>query len=73
MLTCRAKGPGDVEVEVVGSVDGHVQVLVGLQTAIHHNLIFTFSFQSTLVRSDRLIRSTRAASTTRLGQSHPSA
>lgn len=29
--TCRAQGPGDVQVEVVGGVDGHVEVLVGLR------------------------------------------
>ena len=29
-LTCEAGGPGDVQVEVLGSVDEHVQVAVRL-------------------------------------------
>lgn len=28
--TCGAEGPGDVQVEVVRGIDGHVEVLVGL-------------------------------------------
>lgn len=45
LLTCGAEGPGDVEVKVVGSVDGHVQVLVGLETTKEHSRCFTLSSQ----------------------------
>lgn len=50
MLTCGAEGPGDVEVEVVGSVDGHVQVLVGLEATKQHNLHFKLSVHTRQIR-----------------------
>lgn len=51
VLTCRAEGPGNVEVEVVGSVDGHVQVLVGLETTHkQHSCCLPSAFSMSLSR-----------------------